>query len=575
MWRLLLVVVVACHPTRPTLALVTTGETSKYVKTGRYDEAVQLCRDFARAYAGVTCEEIGRTLEDRPIVMLRVSRGRGRPTIYVQGGIHAGEIEGKDAGFRFVRDLLDGKVVPGALDAVDIAFVPVINPDGHERFAPNNRPNQRGPVEMGFRTNGARLNINRDFMKADTVEMHAILGVLRRYDPIVFVDLHATDGAKFEHDIAVLVGPYAQRADSLDETAHALSDQLQARLSALGHLPLAFYPSFEKDDDPTSGFSAGEAPLRFSQAYASMGRSRIGILVETHSWRTYKERVESTYHVLQALFERAATDAGTWQQVARGADAADLALRGGQLPLVYDNTSHVTQLEFRGYAYEIKQSDLTGATWIIYDETKPQIWKVPLKDQIAPKVIARVPRAGYIIDGSYAAQLAPVLALHGIRFSAIAGQPRVDIEAYRATKATFQPPFEGRTRVELEGAWARETRTLERGAIFVPIEQPLVRVIVHLLDPAGLDSFAQWGFLTTVFERKEYMEAYVIEEQAHQLLARDPSLRVQFDAAIATDAELAKSPERKREWFYRRHPAWDTRYNLVPIYRSDRAITGT
>src|SRR5690349_15044069 len=171
---------VACHAPRPKLPLVTLGESSQYTRTGRYAEAVQLCEDFARVYAEVSCEEIGRTLEDRPIVMLRVSRGRGRPAIYIEGGIHAGEIEGKDAGFWFVRDLLDGRVAPGALDRVDVAFVPVINPDGHERFSPNNRPNQRGPAEMGFRTNGARLNINRDFVKADTVEMHAILGVLRR-----------------------------------------------------------------------------------------------------------------------------------------------------------------------------------------------------------------------------------------------------------------------------------------------------------------------------------------------------------------------------------------------------------
>jgi hypothetical protein len=575
MWRMLLVVAVACgHPARPKLPLVTTGESSQYVKTGRYDEAVQLCRDFARVYAGVTCSEIGRTLQDRPIVMLRVSRGEGRPTIYLEGGIHAGEIEGKDAGFWFLRDLLDGKLAAGALDVVDIAFVPVINPDGHERFSPNNRPNQRGPAEMGFRTNGARININRDFVKADTREAQAVLGLYRRFDPIVFVDMHATDGAKFEHDIAVMVAPFAARPDSLDEVAHALSDQLQARLTALGHLPLPFYPSFEKDDDPTSGFATGEAPPRFSQMYAS-ARSRLGILVETHSWRTYKERVQSTYHMLQALFEQAAKDAPAWAKAMRDADVADIALRGGELPLVYDNTSRTKQLQFRGYAYETKMSDLTGGTWIRYDETKPQIWKVPLKDELAPKLSVRVPRAGYIIDGGFAAQLAAVLDHHGIRYVAIRGEPRVDVEAFRATKVTFQPPFEARTRVAFEGAWAAETRTLDRGAIYVPLDQKSVRLIVHLLDPAGPDSLAQWGFLTAAFERKEYIEAYVIEEQARQMLERDPKLRAQFEAALAADPELEKSAERKRDWFYRKHPAWDERYNLLPVYRTDRAITGT
>lgn len=567
----LAIVLGACRSPRPKLPLVTTGERTQYVHTGRYDEAVQLCHDFARVYPGVTCRELGRTLEDRPIVALHVSRGTGRPTILLQGGIHAGEIDGKDAGFWFLRDLLDGKVAPGALDAVDIVFVPCINPDGHERFGPNNRPNQRGPAEMGFRTNATRMNLNRDFTKADTAEIRAVLGVFRAHDPIVYVDMHATDGAKFEHDIAVLVAPVAPRADRLDDAAQALSDQLQARLTALGHLPLPFYPSFREDEDPGSGFAVGEAPVRFSQAYAG-ARSRIGILVETHSWRPYKQRVESTYHLLQALFEQAAKDAPAWVAAARDAEAADQALRGGELPVVYGNGSRMREIDFRGYAYEKRTSDLTGGTWLVYDETKPQIWKVPLYDEIVPKLVARVPREGYIIDGGFAAQLAPVLDHHGIRYTPISDEPRVEVEAYRATKVTFDPPFEGRTRVKLEGGWARETRTLDRGAIFVPLAQPNVRLVVHLMDPASPDSFAQWGFVTAAFERKEYMEPYLVEEEARLMLERDPTLRAQFEAALAADPELAASPRAKREWFYRRHPAWDERYNLLPIYRLDRPL---
>ena len=571
---LLLLVAAACGaPARPKLPLVTTAEASQFVRTGRYDETIALCRDFARVYDAVRCETIGTTLGDRPIVALRISRGGDRPTIFLQGGIHAGEIDGKDAGFWFLRDLLDGKVAPGALDAVDVVFVPVINPDGHERFGPNHRPNQRGPAEMGFRTSSARINLNRDFVKADTPEIQAVLRVFREHDPIVFVDMHATDGAKFEHDISVLVAPLAARHDRLDETAQALSRSIQERLAALGHLPIEFYPSFEKDDDPASGFAMNEAPPRFSQAYAGV-RSRIGILVETHSWRPYKERVASTYHLLQALFEDAAQHARAWRAAAHEAEATDANLLGRELPVVHEHGPHVTELDFRGYAYEKRESDLSGATWIVYDETKPQIWKVPLYDEVRPKILARVPREGYIIDGGFAAQLAPVLDHHGIRYTRIAGEPRVEVEAFRASKVTFQPPFEGRTRVALDGTWERESRTLERGAIFVSLRQPNVRLIVHLMDPAAPDSFAQWGFVTPAFERKEYMEAYVIEEEARKMIAADPSLRAQFDAAVAADPELAQSPRNRLEWFYRRHPAWDERYNLLPIYRSDAVVTG-
>jgi hypothetical protein len=557
----------ACTPQGPRPVLVTTAETSQYVQTGRYDEAVRLCHDFARAYAGVRCDELGRTGEDRPIVALHVSRGGGHPTIYIQAGIHAGEIEGKDAGFWFLRDLLDGKIVPGALDVVDLVFVPVVNPDGHERVGPNNRPNQRGPAEMGFRTNDARLNINRDFVKADSPEMHAILRAFTAYRPALLVDLHTTDGAKFEHDISINIAPLAPRNDALDAPAAELAGATVKRLTELGHLPLAFYPSFVTNDDPASGFAVSEAPPRFSQFYAA-ARSRLGMLVETHSWRTYRERAASTYHALQAIVEHAQHHAAAWVAAEADADRADGKLGGTEVTLVWDTGPHRTEIEFRGYAYERMHSEISGGDWIVYDEHKPQIWRVPLFDELVPKVVIRVPRGGYLIDGGFAPLVAAVLDRHALRYVKLAGQPRVAVEVYRATKVAFQPQFEGRTPVELQGAWTPETRTLERGAIFVPIDQPGARLVLHLLEPALPDSLVQWGSFNTVFERKEYMEPYVAEQVARAMLAADPALRARFDADLAADPELAKSPRRRLDWFYRRSPAWDERVNLVPIYRT-------
>jgi hypothetical protein len=560
---LAVVVVLAAACTRstgPKPVLVSTGERSGYVRTGRYDEAVQLCRDFARAYRGVRCDEIGRTLEDRPVLALRIARRSGLPVIYIQAGIHAGEIEGKDAGFAFLRDLLDGKVVPGALDHVAIVFVPVVNPDGHERFGPNNRVNQRGPEEMGFRTNAGRLNLNRDYVKADAPETRALVGELHRSDPVLLVDLHTTDGAKFEHDIAVLTAPFAPRADQLEETARALSDRLQARITALGHLPLPFYPSFIEDEKPESGFAQGEAPPRFSQYYAA-ARGRMGILVETHSWRTYKERAQSTYHALQAIVEDAAQHAAEWRAVCDDASKQDAALAGKSVTLIWENTKTSRPLAFRGYAYERKKSDISGADWIVYDETKPQIWNVPYYDELQPAISVTVPRAGYIVDGGFAKQVARVLDAHGIRYEPASGTRTVEV--FRATAVKLAAAsYEGRTRATITGAWKPESRTLDRGAIFVPIAQPATRLILHLLEPSLPDSLAQWGDFNVVFERKEYMEPYVAEEAARAMLEKDPKLRAEFDAAVAADPKL-----NRLEWFYRRHPAWDERVDLLPVYR--------
>jgi hypothetical protein len=561
----------ACRtPRGPLPDLTTTAERSGYLRTGRYAEVERLCRDLARAARGVACDEIGRTLQDRPILALRAGKP-DRPTILIQAGIHAGEIEGKDAGFAFMRDLIAGTVAPGALDAVHVVFIPVLNPDGHERFGPNHRPNQRGPEEMGFRTNGMNLNLNRDYMKAESPEIRAVLGLYRRYDPVLLVDLHTTDGAKFEHDIAVMVAPSVPRADDLDEVAAALSAAVNARLTAQGHLPLAFYQAFRQGDDPATGFDTGDPPPRFSHAYAAT-RDRLGILVETHSWRTYQERATSTYRTLVAIAERAVADAAAWRAACDRADQVTADAAGTPVTLLHQPDDTHREIEFRGYAYERVPSELSGGTWTRYDETKPQIWKVPLYDHMEPALVVKSPVGGYVVDGGFAATIAPLLDLHGLTYYRLAADaPAVAVEAFPVSAVTFDPPYEGRTRARITGAWQPESRTYARGAIYVPAGQKRGRLVLHLFEPTSPDSLAQWGYFNTVFEVKEYMEGYILEEVAREMLANDPDVAKAWQAALAADAELAKSPHRRLEWFYRRHPAWDARRDVLPVYRIDAA----
>src|SRR5262249_45076040 len=184
----------------------------------------------------------------------------GAPTLLVQGGIHAGEIDGKDAGLAVLRELLDGKLAGVDRNAIRVVFVPVFNVDGHERFGAYNRPNQVGPEEMGWRTTAQNLNLNRDYVKAEAPEMRAMLALIRGEDPAVYMDLHVTDGAEFQHDIAVLVAPPEGVTDApagLAAAAAALRASIKTQLEAGKHLPIVdFYPSFLKHEDPAGGFAA-------------------------------------------------------------------------------------------------------------------------------------------------------------------------------------------------------------------------------------------------------------------------------------------------------------------------------
>src|SRR5439155_285452 len=150
-----------------------------------------------------------------------------------------------------------------------------------------------GPKEMGFRVTAQGFNLNRDYAKADAPEMAAMLGLMNKYDPILFADLHVTDGAKFQPDVAVLLEPQHVGPEPMRALGAAAKQAVFSALVGRGHLPLDFYPQFSKDDDPSSGFALGIAPPRFGTAYWAL-RNRFSVLVETHSWKDYKTRVKTT-----------------------------------------------------------------------------------------------------------------------------------------------------------------------------------------------------------------------------------------------------------------------------------------
>jgi hypothetical protein len=554
--------------------LTTVAERSGWQRTGRYDEVLRLCDGFVKAYPGrVRCEKFGVSPEGRAMVAL-VTGDKG-PTLLMQGGIHAGEIDGKDAGFAVLRDFLDGKLRDAQdkpiIGTMRLVFVPVFNVDGHERFGAWHRPNQIGPEEMGWRTTAQNLNLNRDYMKAQAPETRHMLHLLDKYDPIVYVDLHVTDGAEFRHDVAVLVEP--QHATTghdaqLTAAAVALSQRLVADLTAQHHLPLGeFYPMLVRDDDPASGFPAYAPEPRFSTSYWAL-RNRLGVLVETHAWKDYATRVRITRDVLADLMRAVGQHGGEWQKLARAADAALLAGQPAVLA-VKDDRQKPRMIEFLGYAYERVQSAVSGQLRTIYDATKPQIWKVPFYDQLLATVTATAPRAGYVVPAAWAETVRPLLETHGIQLRRLAAGT-LAVETFRASDVKLrETTFEGRTMATLKGSWTAEQHAFAPGALFVPVAQPRARVAIALLEPEGPDSLAAWGFFNGVFERKEYMEDYVLEGVAEKMLA-DPAIRREFDARMAADPAFAHSPRARLDFFYRRHPSWDDQVGIVPVFRVDQ-----
>ncbi len=583
---LALALLTACLPgmaARP--ALSTVAERSGYQQTGRYDEVIALCAAYQQAFPkAVRCFDFGTTPQGRPMKALAIStsgaltaedaRARGLPVVLVQGGIHAGEIDGKDAGFALARDLLQGKLdTPGQrlLDRVVLLLVPVFNVDGHENFRAWNRPNQRGPEQMGFRVTAQRLNLNRDYVKADAPEMQAMLGLIDQWDPLLTLDLHVTDGAKFRHDISITGEPVNVGDEALRAAGRALKDGILNRLKAQGALPVGFYPSFAREDDPSSGFVESAYPPRFSSGYFPL-RNRLVMLVETHSWKPYPARVRATYNAVLDALQLVAENGAQWSALAAQADARARQLGGTPVALDYRTTEDKRVIDFLGYAYQRVHSDISGGEMTVYDETTPQLWMLPLRDTIVPALSVIAPQAGSLVPAEYAAQVGALLRLHGIDFRTLSGPlAQTPVQAFTADQVAFSAtPMEGHQRATLSGAWAPSSVDIGAGALFVPIAQPKARLLMAILEPQAPDSMAAWGLFNNSFERKEYMEGYVAEEQARRMLARDPALKAAFAQTLKDDPEFARSPRARLDFFYRRHPAWDAGYNRYPVLRTDR-----
>ncbi|HEY2464977.1 MAG TPA: M14 family zinc carboxypeptidase [Steroidobacteraceae bacterium] len=580
---------------------MTTAELSHYKETGGVQEVERLSAEMARAWPdAVRSFEFGRSAEGRIMRALLITRSgaltpvqlraQAIPLLLIQGGIHPGESDGKDAGFAALRDLLGDPASDTLLERIAILFVPAFNTDGHEDVRRWNRPNQNGPLETGWRATAQNINLNRDYMKADTPEMRAMLRLIDAWDPLVCADLHVTDGADFEPDISLQVEPLNQGDENLRVSGREMRDALIARLTALGSLALDFYPDLASTDDPASGFALTVYSPRFSTGYFPQ-RNRFTVLVETHSWKDYAHRVRVMCNSITGLTDLVAAHGKRWLELAHQADQSAMKLGGSEIPLDFTSSwrepaqaggatmergaaTDARMIEFRGYAYTRTPSPISGALVTIYDPTAPQIWRVPLRDQVHPSLSATLPLGGYVVAAGFAAEIAPRLEAHGVTFSRLRGtKAKIKAKTFRATEVKFSAaPFEGRMRAQLTGTWHTEDYLPREGALFVPIAQPLARLAAALFEPLAPDSFAAWGLFNACFEQKEHVEPYVAERIARGMIEQDPRLAAEFRSKCELDATFAADPVARLEFFLRRHASWDPRHNVYPVLRIEEVL---
>lgn len=557
----------------------TTAESTNYVKTSRYDEAIAYAKKLDTASPLITYQSIGKSGEGRDIPLLIAARDSaftpkwakktGRPIVFIQAGIHAGEIDGKDAGFALLRDIAITKTRTDLLKNAIILFIPIYSVDGHENWSPFNRINQNGPVEMGFRANATNLNLNRDYMKADAPETRAWLELWNKWKPDVFIDCHVTNGADFQYNVTYEYAHHQEVAPAIKAWMDEHFDgKVVPAVEKEGNL-LTHYVEFA-GREVTGGIATFIATPRFATGYAAI-RNRAGLLIETNVYKPYKSRVRGTYDILRHFVEEigrsrsslfVANVTADTQTVERGKTFDDKR----QFPLSLGITDKSTPLDFKGVKYTLEDSPITGGKRIVYG-TEPMNITIPRFDDA--RVTASVaPPLAYIIPTQYKDAIER-LEWHGIRFERLTKSLTAEVESYKLSEPKWSTSsFENRITLTAKQTPVKEMRTFAAGSALIPLDQEAGNLAIHLLEPNGPDSLLYWGFFNSIFEQKEFGSGYVIEKLALEMIAKDPKLKEEFDKRLQEDAAFARSPQARLRFFYEKSPYFlNQKVGVYPVSR--------
>ena len=497
----------------------TRPERTNYTETSRYADVVTFLDSLKQLNAPLAFGSIGRTSEGREIPYVIASRplvhsaaearATGKLIVYVQGNIHAGEVEGKEALQSLVRDLTFSPRT-NVLDSIVLVAVPIYNADGNERFLPQERQrgSQNGPEMVGQRPNtqgpnGQGYDLNRDYIKADAPETRASLAMFNEWNPDVFVDLHTTDGSF--HGYALTYSPSLHPSAPLGDYSRSLLAELRQRVRTRDGFEIFDYGNFNdgggreiSTDSVHSGWYTYDSHPRFGTNYYGL-RGGISILSEAFSHDPFERRIKSTYSFVTQLLSLVAERSGeirSLEQHAAGEVRPEIALQS-ELP----KTAPLSPV-----AFEVLER--TGDS----SRTQPGVPKglrrtgrfktqmMPDFDRFVPTLVRRMPPAYYLSDTAAVARL----RLHGIRVDQVQPNwllPRMErfaIDSVVRSPRAFQMHNEMRP----FGHW--EALTGMSVGYVVPTSQPLGRVAMYLLDPESDDGLATWNVFDAALAQRSY-----------------------------------------------------------------------
>jgi len=490
-----------------------------------------------------------------------------RPVFFNNNGIHPGEPEGVDACMALVRDFCQQPERLAALGQTVFLFVPLYNVDGAFNRANTSRVNQDGPEQFGFRGNSRHLDLNRDFVKCDTLTAQTFNKLFTEWDPDVMVDTHTSNGADYSYTMTLI----PTQADKLGgDLGTFLRDTMlpamYADMEGRGW-PMCPYVNPVKDS-PDDGIADFLETARFSTGYAAL-HDTIGFMPETHMLKPFADR----YHSMRALVETALdftiAHGETIVELRRAARAAGRTRREWPVHWAMDEANPST-FRFKGYAAKYKQSVLGDYQRLYYDRNAPYERDIAHYNRFPADIVVPAPKA-YVVPQQWREAIER-LQWNGVKLERIDAERTQEVSTYRIAAVTSRAhAYEGHMfHDDVQVERARETVTLRAGDYLVPLDQDQARYAVETLEPQAHDSFFRWGFFNSVLEKKEAYSDYVFEDEAERLLAAEPELATAFEAWKAAHPDLLKDQGAVLDFIFAHCARWrEPEWRRYPVFMID------
>jgi len=488
----------------------------------------------------------------------------GRPVFFNNNGIHPGEPEGVDACMALVRDFCIEPSRLAALGRTVFLFAPIYNVDGSVNRANTSRVNQEGPEEFGFRGNSRHLDLNRDFIKCDSLNAKAFNQLFTAWDPDVMVDTHTSNGADYPYTMTLI----HTQADKLGGELGAflrssMLPQIYQQMEARGWPTCPYVnPIKESPDQGIADFL--EVP-RFSTGFAALHHT-IGFMPETHMLKPFADRYASMRALVDVTLAFT-VEHGTQIQTLRHADRQQ-SMRKTQWPVSWKmDEARPSKLRFKGYAAKHSKSLLGDYMRLSYDKNEPWDKEIDYYNNFIEDVVVPAPQA-YVVPQQWR-EVIERLQWNGVHMERLATARMASVQYYRIQSVISRGnAYEGHmfhddVQVEKKNAIVE----LRAGDFLVPLKQENARYAIETLEPQAHDSFFRWGFFNSVLEKKEAYSDYVFEDLAMELLRTEAGLQQQFDAWKVAHPDLLSNQaavldfifahcQRHIEPEWRRYPVW-------------------